>query len=64
MQKHDLFDGLAVKLANPDKPIAVETEASIHDVGAVLLKSEVEEEYSTIRVQVSSDCCATLLLAI
>ena len=32
-------------MLNPDKPFAVENHASLHAVGAVLLQSEVEEEY-------------------
>ena len=46
--KDELCDGGALKLPNPDKPFVVETDASIHAVGAVLLQSEGEEEYPTL----------------
>ena len=45
--KDELCDGVAVKLANPDKPFVVEIDASIHAVGAVLLQREGEDEYPT-----------------
>ena len=38
--KDELCDGVALKLPNPDKPFVMDTYASIHAVGAVLLQSE------------------------
>ena len=46
--KDKLCDGVAVKLPNPDKPCVLETDASIHAVGAVLLQREGEHEYPTL----------------
>ena len=46
--KDDLCDGVTVKLPNPDKPFVVESHASVHAVGAVLLQSEEEDEYPTL----------------
>ena len=46
--KDELSYGFAVKLPNPAKPLVVETDGSIHGVGAVLLQSEVKEEYATL----------------
>ena len=40
--KGDLCDSVALQMPNPDKPFLVETDASIHAVGAVLLQSEGE----------------------
>ena len=37
-----------MNLPNPDKPAVLETNASIHAVGAVVLQSDGEEEYTTI----------------
>ena len=38
--KDELCNGVAVKLPNPDTPFVVETDASVHDAGAVHLQSE------------------------
>ena len=46
--KDELCDGVDVKLLNPDKPFVVETDATIHAVGAVLLQREGEDEYPTL----------------
>ena len=46
--KGELCDSVALQLPNPDKLFVVETDASIHAVGAVLLQSEGEQEYSTL----------------
>ena len=46
--KDELSDGFAVKLPNPHKTFFVETDASVHAVGAVVLPSEGETEYPTI----------------
>ena len=46
--KDELCDGVAVKLQNPDKPFVVDTDPPIHAGGAVVRKSEGEEEYPTL----------------
>ena len=46
--KGELCDSVPLQLPNPDKPFVVETDASIHAVGAVLLQSEGEQEYPTV----------------
>ena len=38
--KGEFCDGVAVNLPNPDKPFVMDTYASIHAVGAILLQSE------------------------
>ena len=43
--KGELCDSVALQLPNPHKPFVVQTDASIHAVGAVLLQSEGEQEY-------------------
>ena len=48
MLKDELCDGVTVKVPNPDKPFVLEKHASVDAVGAVLLQSEVEEEYTTL----------------
>ena len=60
--KDELCDGVAVKLPNPDKSFVVETDASTHAVGAVLLQREGEEEYSSLCLQSSTQSCSTQLL--
>ena len=46
--KDELRKGVALKLPNPDKPFVVETDASIHAVGALVLQGEGEQEYCTL----------------
>ena len=43
-----LCDSVAVKLPNTDNPFVVETDATVHAIGAILLQSEGEEEYPTL----------------
>ena len=43
--KDEPCDGIAVRLPNPDKPLIVETDASLYAVRAVLLQREGEQEY-------------------
>ena len=42
--KEELCKLVAIWLPNTDKPFVVETDASIHADGAVLLQNEGEEE--------------------
>ena len=42
-QKDELRDSVTVTLPKHDKPFVLETDASIHAVGAVLLETEGED---------------------
>ena len=44
--KDELCDGVAIRLANPDKPVVVETDARIHAVVAAILQTR--EKSSTL----------------
>ena len=46
--KEELCDCVAVRLPNPDNPLLVDYASSIHAIGAVLLQTEREQNYSTL----------------
>ena len=48
MLKDDLCEGVAVKLANRDKPFVVDIDTRVHAFGADIIHCEGEHEYPAL----------------